>query len=281
MQSLDTIVFQTPIVRAARFRCDTRDPRFRDCGPATNCAVVFPRTAVWLRYSNARSFVADPSVATLYNPGQDYTRRQISPEGDRCDWFGVSPSLALDIAASIDLHSLDRHERPFMPQFAPVDRDLYLAQRTLFTRLERNAIDVLEAEESVVSIVTSVLRRACSKTDSWSKEDNDARIDLVERAKAALVSRVFEQTSLNTLALELCVSPFHLCRVFREGTGSTLHEFKTDMRIRFALERLEDRSADLSRIALDSGFSSHSHFTASVRQRMGQTPSALRELLAS
>jgi AraC-like DNA-binding protein len=280
MKPLDTIVFETPLVRAARFRCNADDPRFRDCGPASNCAVVFPRTAVWLRYAGSRSFVADPSVATIYNPGQEYTRERITREGDRCEWFGVCPSLAAEIAASLDPHSLDHHERPFATEFAHVDRELYLAQRAFFARLERKLVDVLEAEEMIVAIVTSVIRRSLESRRTSASEDNESRIDLVHRAKATLACRLFDQVSLTDLAVELAVSPFHLCRVFRDATGMTLHDWKTDMRIRVALERLADRSTDLSRIALDCGFSSHSHFTASVRQRFGHTPSALREVLS-
>lgn len=281
MQSLDTIIFETPIVRAARFRCDARDSRFRDSGPAGNCAVVFPRTSVWLRYSGSRAFVADPTVSTIYNPGQEYTRAPISADGDRCEWFGVSPGIALEIAASLDPYSYDHHEKPFTYQHAAVDRDLYLAQRTIFSRIEKGSIDSLEAEESIVAVVTSVLERAHADARSGERTAKESRIDLIERTKAALSRTLYSRISLNDLALELAVSPFHLCRVFREGTGQTLHEFKTDLRIRSALEHLADRSHDLSRIALECGFSSHSHFTSAVRQRFGHTPSALREALSS
>ena len=281
MKPLDTIVFETPIVRAARFRCDARDPRFRDCGPAANFAVVFPRTAVWLRYSGARSFVADPSVATLYNPGQEYTRDKISPDGDRCDWFGVAPQLAVDIATSIDARAHDHHDMAFDAQFARIDRHLYLEQRKLFARLERNEVETLEAEETIIALVTAVLNRAHETRAAMSKQEKEARLDLVQRAKAALGRNLFNHASLNDIARELSVSPFYLCRVFREGTGSTLHEFKTDLRIRHALERIADKSVDLSRIAFECGFSSHSHFTAQVRQRLGETPSSLRGVLAS
>jgi AraC-like DNA-binding protein len=205
----------------------------------------------------------------------------ISSEGDRCDWFGVAPALAREIASAVKAGDLDNHEQAFATQFARVDRDLYLAQRAFFSRLERNSVDVLEAEETIVGIVTAVLRRSLEPNTLQPERDNEARGDLVQRAKAALVKHVFEQTSLNDLAAGLRVSPFYLCRVFREGTGTTLHEFKTDMRLRFALERLANREADLSRIALDCGFSSHSHFSASVRQRMGKSPSAIREMLAT
>jgi len=278
MQALDTIVFETPLVRAARFRCGAKDPRFRDSGPANNCAVVFPRTAVWIQYSGSRSFVADPSLATIYNPGQEYTRRAISPDGDRCEWFGVSREIALEIAASIDRRAHDRHERPFNAEYAPIDRRLYVAQRSLFSKLESGAIDPLNAEESIIRIVATVLAQACTEATKASL-DNEAHADLVERAKESVARNPFGSQSLNDLASELTVSPFHLCRVFRKRTGRTIHEFKTDLRLRIALEKLE--AADISRTAFECGFSSHAHFTSVMRSKFGATPSELRSGLAA
>ena len=278
MQALDTIVFETPIVRAAKFRCAAADSRFRDSGPAGNCAVVFPRTAVWLRYSGSRAFVADPSLATIYNPGQEYTRDVISSEGDHCEWFGVAPQVAREIASAFDNHSTEHEDKPFVPECAPVDAGLYLAQRTFFGRLERNEVNVLEAEETILGLVSAVIERAYARRvdDTY---DRDARIDLVERAKALLYRNLCNRHTLTDLASELDVSPFHLCRVFRERTGRTLHDFKTDLRLRRALELLSDSSTDLSRIAYECGFSSHSHFTAAVRDGYAQVPSLLRKAL--
>ena len=280
MQPLDTIVFETPLVRAARFRCAASDPRFRDCGPASNCAVVFPRTSVWIQYSGSRSFVADPSIATIYNPGQEYTRRVVSADGDRCEWFGVSTQLALDIAAQLDAKSYERHDTPFRAEQAPVDRSLYLAQRALFTRLERGEIDSLYAEEAIIAIVSAVIARTGNPHKAESP-DNDEQRDVVERAKASLSRHLRCRQSLNDLAVELGVSAFHLCRVFRKRTGRTLHEFRTDLRLRTALELIGNRSADLSRTALECGFSSHSHFSAAMRSKFGLTPSAIRGLITS
>jgi len=280
MQPLDTIVFETPLVRAARFRCGARDPRFRDSGPATNCAVVFPRTAVWIRNSGSRSFVADPSLATIYNPGQEYTRNVISSDGDRCEWFAVSTEVAIEIALSFDKRSADKFERPFSREFAPIDHDLYLAQRTTFTRLERRSIESFEAEESIIGLVTAVIGRAYAATRSPRSVDRDWQLDLVERAKASLSRTLCNRQSLGDLARELDVSPFHLCRVFREHTGRTLHDFKTDLRLRCALEMLTDSPSDLSRIAFECGFSSHSHFTSAMKSRIGRTPSAVRASLS-
>ena len=278
MQALDTVVFETSLVRAARFRVDARDPRFRDSGPAANFAVCFPRTAVWIRYSGSRSFVADPSLATIYNPGQEYTRDSISGDGDRCEWFGVSPPVALEIATSLNEKSFDRVDRPFCHAAAPVDQQLYLAQRAFFTRLEKGTIGKLEAEETIISLVTAVLASADEHKSSRSIHD-EAHVDLVERAKASLSRNLTTKQSLSDLALDVGVSPFHLCRVFHEHTAQTLHAFRTDLRLRKAVELLGER-VDLSRIALECGFSSHSHFTSSMRARFGSTPSAVRASLS-
>lgn len=277
MNALDTIVFETTLVRAARFRCDVRDSRFRDSGPATNCAVVFPRTACWIRYSGSTAFAANPSLATIYNPGQEYTREVISAEGDRCEWFGVAPEVAVDIAASYDPNALDHHERPFRALAAPVDRSLYLEQRALFTRLEREVVNTMETEEAIIALASAVIAR--SRNIRSSSKHDKAHRDLAERAKALLCRNPCEQHRLSDVAIELEVSPFHLCRVFREQTGSTLREFKTDLRVRKALEHLSDPSIDLSRIAFECGFSSHSHFTAAMRSKFGQTPSSLRSMM--
>jgi AraC-like DNA-binding protein len=53
------------------------------------------------------------------------------------------------------------------------------------------------------------------------------------------------------------------------------------LRVAAALERLAGGAADLTDLALDLGYSSHSHFTASFRSEVGTTPSRARRLLAT
>jgi len=47
--------------------------------------------------------------------------------------------------------------------------------------------------------------------------------------------------------------------------------------LRAALERLPENDRDLSMLALELGFSSHSHFTASFTREFGVPPSALKD----
>ena len=72
-------------------------------------------------------------------------------------------------------------------------------------------------------------------------------------------------------------SPFHLARVFQQRTGLPVHRYLTKLRLRAALERLADGANDLTALALDLGFSSHSHFTDSFRREFGRAPSEVRQ----
>ena len=72
------------------------------------------------------------------------------------------------------------------------------------------------------------------------------------------------------------MSPFQLCLIFRRETGTTLHGFRERLRMAAALERLRESRAELTDIALDLGYSGHSHFSASFRREFGVTPSAAR-----
>lgn len=282
MQPLDEIVFETTLVRAGRFRCAPGDARFCDSGPTQNWLVAFPRTAVRIRHAGSREFVADPTISTIYNSGQEYTRGAISGDGDRSEWFGVASHVATEIAARLDPSAVDRPGKPFAREYAPVEGALYLAQRQLFSRLANGAIDVLEAEESIIDLASAVLRRAYDQRVTQARpRAAETRRDLVTRARAALLVSITDKVTLATLAKQLGTSEFHLCRVFREETGMTLHAFRTDVRLRRGLEMLGDSSLDLSRIALELGFSSHSHFSDTMRRRFGSAPAIIRRSLTS
>jgi AraC family transcriptional regulator len=67
-----------------------------------------------------------------------------------------------------------------------------------------------------------------------------------------------------------------LCRSFRNVTGHTLHRQLTVLRLRASLEAVAERGQDLTHVALDHGFNSHSHFSAAFRREYGMTPSAWR-----
>jgi len=163
---------------------------------------------------------------------------------------------------------------------APADATTYLAQRRVF--LDAATVpdaDPLEVEERVLDLLDRVLKLAYGERAGSSKPRLPHAADLADAAKQWVAPRVAERLTLTRIAAALGVSVFHLCRSFRRATGLTLNAYRDQVRLRVALERLEQGTRDLTCLALDLGYSSHSHFTAAFRRSFGRPPSQARNLL--
>jgi AraC family transcriptional regulator len=102
----------------------------------------------------------------------------------------------------------------------------------------------------------------------------------VQDAKALLQRRFREPLGLTDIARALYVSTYHLCRLFKEETGMPIHRYLTRLRLREALERISGGETGLTDLALNVGFSCHSHFTRAFCREFGVTPSEVRRLAA-
>jgi len=275
---LDAVVFRSPIVTIAAFRCPVWRPEFQDSGPIQNDIFVFPRRSVRIRHEGGSAFVADPSIVTLYNLGQRYSRSAVSPQGDDCEWFAVRWDVLVDAVAAFDPGVRDHPQRPFDHPYAPCPARAYLSQRLLFELIRsRVPVDALRVEESVMALLGDVLRSAYA---FWARparpqRTNRRQREVAEEAKLLLARRLADRIRLADVARALGVSPFHLCRSFKAAAGTTLHAYRNRLRLHHALERVA-AGEDLARVGLAAGYSSHSHFTAAFRRMFGVTPSEAR-----
>ena len=278
---LDHVVFRAPGVTVGAFRCPIGHPRFEDSGPIENDIFVFPRRSVGIRHEGKQPFLADPSLVTLYNRGQRYSRHMVSPEGDACEWFAVDRRLLFDAIRSHDPCAAERPDRPFRHAYAPCPAGSYLRQRALFVALRAGVVvDPLEVVEAVLTLLDDVLASAerfwCRRATSRTQRSRCSEI--AEEVRVWLAARLFEPLHLDDVAAALGVSPYHLCRSFRAATGETMHAYRNRMRLQQSLERVASDD-DLTLLALDLGYSSHSHFTAAVGRLFGESPSAVRRRL--
>jgi AraC family transcriptional regulator len=85
--------------------------------------------------------------------------------------------------------------------------------------------------------------------------------------------------SLQALANESGYSRGHFIRMFRATTGYSPHIYLLNLRLERARELLGNPSLSLIDIALDCGFSSHSHLSRLFHKRVGVPPSAYRRSL--
>jgi AraC-like DNA-binding protein len=274
----DRIVFATARVTVGEWRCPRAHPRFADSGPIERHLVAFPRTSAVIRHAGKPPFIADAGLATIYNRGQRYTREAVHPAGDACDWWAVDPATAAQIAASVDGRVAEDDERPLRFAHAPVDASLYLRQRALLLQLRAGGVDLLAAEEAVFALVYDTLAAGARASGSAKARGSQASREIAGDAARELAASSHERHTLDSLSRRLGVSPFHLCRTFRAAMGRTLHRHLTVLRLRASLEAVADPTRDLSQVALEHGFSSHSHFTTAFRREFGVAPGVWRRV---
>ena len=63
----------------------------------------------------------------------------------------------------------------------------------------------------------------------------------------------------------------YLTQMFQQVEGLPLYRYQLQLRLARALDLLA-KSADLTRLGLDLGFSSYSHFSAAFKRAYAQTP---------
>jgi len=101
-------------------------------------------------------------------------------------------------------------------------------------------------------------------------------LDLIRRAKRFVEARQADRILLADIARAVGASPAYLTNLFRRCEGVPLHRYLTRLRLERALVALP-LTDDLTMLALEVGFSSHSHFTAAFRRLFGCSPSQYRK----
>ena len=275
---INEIVFGGDLVKIGRWRLPAGHPHFQNSGPTRHYLFVFPRTSTWIQHAGGRPFVGDANIVTYYNARQEYTRRVITPAGDWCDYYAIDPGLLRDVIGAWDPAAADEPERILRFDRGPSDAGAYLAQRRIYSYVRADAWpDPLLVEESVVNILAHVIALACE-----SRPPQRARQgEVVEQAREVIARRFTTRLTLTDLSRATGSSLFHLCRLFRAGTGRTIHGYLNQLRLRASLAPVLDSTKDLSAIALALGYSTHSHFTAAFRAEYGVTPSSMREASTS
>jgi AraC family transcriptional regulator len=96
--------------------------------------------------------------------------------------------------------------------------------------------------------------------------------DVQRRLATELELRV----SLDELAEIAGCSRWRLSRVFHERMGVGIAAYRRRLQLRAALVRILEGSENFTQVALDTGFSSHSYLSTSIRREFGCSPRDLR-----
>jgi AraC family transcriptional regulator len=150
-----------------------------------------------------------------------------------------------------------------------------MLRNLLCARLKRSEADEFEIEMRGLHLLGMSLDAIRSAAASIRRPTKAHWTRSLQRVKEAVAIAPADKWNVEKLAGIALMSPFHLCRVFRRITGTSIYGYVLRERLATTLDAVLD-GENLTTIALDAGFASHSHFTTRFRDFFGCTPSALR-----
>lgn len=234
-----------------------------ECVAATR--LVFPYRGIYMRHVGRTEVVAEANQVVLFNEDEPYRVSHPVEGGDASLSIGVSAATLFELAPADYLHAKGR--AAFNRSHLRIDARAQALTALLRHSLKRGAMEILEAE----TLTLALLRRALGERTSHVAAGTAGRQNLVDRAKLVLSSDLGRRWTLAEVAAEVRVSPVYLTQVFQQVEGLPLYRYQLHLRLARALDLLGDYG-DLTRLALDLGFSSHSHFSAAFKRAYGQTP---------
>jgi AraC-like DNA-binding protein len=264
---------RTPLAGVSRWRCLERAPGATVERRQLWRVIAFVHAGAYeVRGPRGRA-LADPLHVAFFGPGEPYTTAHPCGPGDHGSALVLREDLFDDLLRSRFPEAADDPRR--LGPVGPCSTAVLRRHRTLLRRVESAAPD-LAVEEEVTGVVDALLAAAGAGRRYETPGARRAHLDLAAWVRELLGREFRRPLRLETIATRLAVTPAHLCRVFRKATGWSIHRYLTHLRLRAALESLASGEEDLSGLACDLGFSSHSHFTEAFRREFGVPPSVWR-----
>jgi AraC family transcriptional regulator len=225
-----------------------------------------PLAGSFVCHAQQADLLADPATLLCTQAGESY-RISHPHGGDHTLVFFPSTDLLSHLSERAANEGLLRQRRTLI---APPRAQL-LAY-TLCIDAETRG-DSLAADECLLQFFEMI---ALDDVKSRASSDDP----LVRKTLEYVHNTAEPLLTLKNIAVAMGVRASHLTHSFAQRTGQPLYRYVMTLKLSRALHRLATTAEDLTNLALDLGFSSHSHFSAVFRSRYGMSPSEARTRLS-
>jgi AraC-like DNA-binding protein len=229
--------------------------------------VGLPRRGVFVVSRRGEPIVVDTTTALVLGLDDEYRISHPTGDGDDGTVLALPTHLAEDVIGGVEGQ---------VGNLGPRD---HLAVCLVTRALREPDLDQLDAEDATLLLLASLSRAFTHDMGLRGCRIGPAQRLRVEQARALLASSPATHWHLGALGQVLHCSPFHLARQFRVVTGETITRYLLRLRLGLAIERLTEGERDIASLAVEVGFTHHSHFSSRFRRTFGITPTQAREML--
>lgn len=268
----EDLLLNTQAISLRDISCDgaCRHKSPKECAIST--AIVFPYRGLFVRHLDEDEAVGEANQVLFFNPFQEYSVSHPVAGGDACLSLAVAEELLREIVPQSQL--VRSPDIVFRAQHARISPAAQSIAALLRHGLRARKMDPLKAETLALSLVShSVLDEMPSDRSS-----SVGKRKLIYRTKLALSADLGRRWTLSEIGREVGCSPVYLTQLFRQIEGMPLYRYQLNLRLAKALEDIASYDS-LTSLALDLGFSSHSHFTSTFRAAYGRNPSDFRKMV--
>jgi len=133
-------------------------------------------------------------------------------------------------------------------------------------------------DEAARRLVLRLVELSGGGTPDWHDDESIFNRATLDRIIEFIDAHLANAPGLVEVSRIVGLSPSHFAKKFRQSTGLSLERLVNRRRLRAALHVLRDADTPLSRVAIDLGFTSQSHFTRIFSELTGMTPARYRKL---
>jgi AraC family transcriptional regulator len=229
--------------------------------------VSFPYRGVYMHSVGKKDHIAEPNQMMIINDGEPYRVSHPVAGGDATLTVAIDPATLLEV---VPREYRSPRDRPALNRSSlRIEARTQVLAARLRQRLSLGSIGQLEAE----TLILQLIRDALSDNASHASEIRSGRpAKMADEVKLLLSADPWRRWTLAEIAETVSVTPVYLTDAFRRIEGIPLYRYHLRLRLAFALTVLPDYD-DLTTLAIELGFHSHSHFSSSFKKAFGHTPS--------
>lgn len=237
-------------------------------GYETHFQVVLPYSGLFAYGVGRKKWLFDSNRILFVTPRREFT--DVHPVED----LGHASLIINPSAEMLDeicMGAGPERNSAFLEASRPTTSRLQLLRHQLL-RFGSETGDPLLRDEWTVRLLQEAI--------ALPQHPSRARAATVSRAKEVIHARSHERLSLTDIAEDVGVTAVYLTQEFTRSEGMPLYRYQLQLRLSRALLELPDCES-IAGLALDLGFSNHSHLTAVFRGAFGMTPSDYRKSIIS